>query len=293
MSESIALAAPSLLAVNGGDRLLPSCLRSSRRGLQRARTAGTAGSAGSAGSAGRTAAEAPARRRARIAVAALRPRSTGPLFALPAVAGELAHELAHPHADDCSSVGPAVTKERLESWLQRSAAEIIGHLDEAPFFHLIFDGPARQGSASDARQLSQRAPTATSSAAYQRLPEGVVEHPDSWSSVRKTVAGDNPDGLILVHRLDPTDLTRRYGDEMAGVVEQPLAAPGPGSVCQTGVWGLVVLGRSSHRHACFILKTTRCSAASSLTATRFSITRARCFGPGVHQQLENAWLASR
>ncbi|CAI5516743.1 unnamed protein product [Closterium sp. Naga37s-1] len=126
MSESVTLATASLLAVHGGNRPLLSCLSSSRRWLQRARTAGSPMTARSPGTAGRTAVAAPARHRTQIVVAALRPRSTGPLFALPAVAGDLAlaSRDALVHADDCSSAGPEVTKERLESWLQRSAAEV-------------------------------------------------------------------------------------------------------------------------------------------------------------------------
>ncbi|CAI7746667.1 unnamed protein product [Closterium sp. NIES-53] len=171
---------------------------------------------------------------------------------------------------DPSMVSPAVTQQKIESWLQHSAADIIRHLDDAPFFHLVFDGV--RGFRSPVRQ---------------RLPQGIVDHADSWSSVRQAVQNDDPDGLILVHRLDESDLSKRYGHEMSGELEE--LAP-PSNPCQTNVWGLVVLGRASHRHACYILKTTRCSAASSLSATRFSITRAKCFGASVHKQLEQAWL---
>lgn len=169
------------------------------------------------------------------------------------------------------SASPTVTQKKIEIWLQNSVAEIIRNLDDAPVFHLVFDNPMK-------RQQG---------ALRRRLPAGALDHPDSWSSVRKAVEIDNPDGLILVHELAESDLSRRYGEEFTGETEEVSTASNP---CQTRVWGLVVLGRSSHRHACYILKTTRCSAASSLSATRFSITRAKCFGPSVHKQLESAWL---
>eukprot|EP00271_Cylindrocystis_brebissonii_P004255 TRINITY_DN15890_c0_g1_i1.p1 TRINITY_DN15890_c0_g1~~TRINITY_DN15890_c0_g1_i1.p1 ORF type:complete len:399 (+),score=27.90 TRINITY_DN15890_c0_g1_i1:297-1493(+) len=63
------------------------------------------------------------------------------------------------------------------------------------------------------------------------------------------------------------------------------------SSSSSDVWGLVVQGRRSSRHVCYILKTTAVHSVGGL-CTRFTLTRARCFGPELHQQLENAWLAS-
>ncbi|CAI7865616.1 unnamed protein product [Closterium sp. NIES-54] len=188
------------------------------------------------------------------------------------------HRGAGSRGGDTNQWWPPWSKEARWFWPFRHSGEqwsleswgIIRHLDDAPFFHLVFDGV--RGFRSPVRQ---------------RLPQGIVDHADSWSSVRQAVQNDDPDGLILVHRLDESDLSKRYGHEMSGELEE--LAP-PSNPCQTNVWGLVVLGRASHRHACYILKTTRCSAASSLSATRFSITRAKCFGASVHKQLEQAWL---
>ncbi|GJP47602.1 hypothetical protein CLOM_g6782 [Closterium sp. NIES-68] len=122
-----------------------------------------------------------------------------------------------------SAVSPAVTQQKIESWLQRSAADIIRHLDEAPFFP-----PGVR------RRSWLRSPV------RQRLPQGVVDHADSWSTVKQAVQMDDPDGLILVHRLDESDLAKRYGQEMSGELEESAS---PSSPCQTNVWGLVVLGK--------------------------------------------------
>ncbi|GBG58935.1 hypothetical protein CBR_g24287 [Chara braunii] len=57
----------------------------------------------------------------------------------------------------------------------------------------------------------------------------------------------------------------------------------------TDIWGLVVQGRESKHHACYILRTTRVVGECG-TCTRFSVVRAKCFGPSLHTQLENSWL---
>lgn len=151
-------------------------------------------------------------------------------------------------------------------------------MHEAPVFHLIFDKERGQEILTERKQVDS----------------ADVDNPDSWPHLRQTVLASEPDAVVLVHRLSEEDLSKRYGDSVEG--ELPADSPAwhgrdlfsPSNSQNT--WGLVVLGRSSRRHACYILQTTRVFSPAG-AATHFSFTKAKCFGPSLHQQIEQSWLA--
>lgn len=165
---------------------------------------------------------------------------------------------------------------RFDKWLTQAAGEIVRHLEKAPFLHYVFDGKSTEGAPQ-----------------FHHVSEGVASTSGGWDEIQSQVQAVSPDGVILVQRLGVEAAAGCYGEEYAETSENcaklegcPYAA-GP----RTDVWGLVVQGRRNAKHACYILKTTR-AVGCSHACTRFSLTRAKCFGPSLHKQLENSWLAS-
>lgn len=161
-----------------------------------------------------------------------------------------------------------------QDWLNVIAHEVVRHVHEAPVFHLVFDRKPHGGQMVTTRK---------------QVSESDVTNPDNWPLMRQTVLDSDPDAVVLVHKLSEDDLSKRYGDSLEG--ELPAESRGTSARDSSGssILGLVVLGKSSRRHACYILQTTRvCSRTGA--ATHFSFTRAKCFGPSLHQQIEQAWL---
>lgn len=163
--------------------------------------------------------------------------------------------------------------------LSSDALQIVRHVHEAPVFHLIFDGEERgQEFVTERKQVDS----------------SDVDNPDSWPHMRQTVLASDPDAVVLVHRLSEEDLSKRYGDSVEGELpaESRVGHPRDGfsPSSNNNTWGLVVLGRTSRRHACYILQTTRVFSPAG-AATHFSFTKAKCFGPSLHQQIEQSWLA--
>eukprot|EP00245_Coleochaete_scutata_P015706 TRINITY_DN711_c0_g1_i2.p1 TRINITY_DN711_c0_g1~~TRINITY_DN711_c0_g1_i2.p1 ORF type:complete len:314 (+),score=46.36 TRINITY_DN711_c0_g1_i2:206-1147(+) len=178
--------------------------------------------------------------------------------------------------NDFSEGAGKVGGKSLEVWLQDAVVEIVQNLEDAPFLHYVFDSESGRG------EIAQR----------KKVPEELFEHPESWADVREEVCGLSPDGVILVHRLEWEALGNCYGTEYSGFSHGDSHVGSPGgsfSGQRTDVWGLVVQGRHNKRHACYILRTTRIASLDS-SCTRFSVTRAKCFGPSLHKQLGNSWL---
>lgn len=138
--------------------------------------------------------------------------------------------------------------------------------------HLVFDSTRKEAS---------RKPVS----------EDLFAEPSKWSQLKASMLEDRPDGMILVHRLAEGATAETYGDDLEGVSGSSngsaYASSGAGL---TDWWGVVVSGRSARRHSCYLLKTTRVGSTGG-GCTRFSLTRARCFGAALHQQMEESWLA--
>jgi hypothetical protein len=153
--------------------------------------------------------------------------------------------------------------------------QIVRHLEEAPFLHYVFDGMTKEGSPQ-----------------FQQVSAGETAE---WENIQNQVQAVSPDGVILVQRLGVEAAANCYGEEYAETSAAENCAKIEScpyaTVPRTDVWGLVVQGRRNPKHACYILKTTR-AVGCSHACTRFSLTRATCFGPSLHKQLENSWLAS-
>jgi hypothetical protein len=200
------------------------------------------------------------RRKAGPRASAVLPHWTDPRASFPSI----------PVQDTTSAPSP-----RFDKWLTQAAGEIVRHLEEAPFLHYVFDGITREGSPQ-----------------FQQVSAGEAA---GWENIQSQVQAVSPDGVILVQRLGVEAAAKCYGEEYAETqavencakIEGCPYATGP----RTDVWGLVVQGRRNPKHACYILKTTR-AVGCSHACTRFSLTRATCFGPSLHKQLENSWLAS-
>lgn len=142
-------------------------------------------------------------------------------------------------------------------------------MKDSPFLHLVFQENSSQRSEQ------------------QDVPPEIFEDPDNWSSVKKSIMESKADAFILVQRLNVQQVSKSYGAEYCGVSldqeSEEITCP------RTDVWGLVVQGREKRRHGCYILKTTRINSFAG-SCTNFSLTRAKCFGPALHKQIENSWL---
>lgn len=177
------------------------------------------------------------------------------------------------------TAGSGVDGQTLEGWLVDAAFEIVSHLQEAPFLHLVFKSKERA------------APQ------WRHVPEDLFSEPSKWSQLKEPLLADRPDGLILVHRLTEelaVDASREGGGVSVEVNGMPAtSSTGP----LTDWWGVVVAAQAARQHRCYVLKTTRVASGAaaggggSSGCTRFSITRAQCFGPELHEQMELSWLA--
>ena len=125
---------------------------------------------------------------------------------------------------------------------------------------------------------------------------------ETWKGVKDCVSKAAPDGMILVHHLDDESILD-HGFHLGSSIldkakvqtnsdntetKQRYESSGNSSG-KTDFWGILVLGKTITRSACYILKTT--SVASSFgTITGFCLTKAKCFGPSWHDQMQNSWL---
>lgn len=157
----------------------------------------------------------------------------------------------------------------VERWVEDSVDEIVKNIQEAPFLQYVYNSKGRFGR-------SQR----------QKVSQDLLQNPNHWQSVRKSLSTHNPDGVILVQKLDsglsaPYCLARVFNEETAC----PLLADG----AETIVWGVLVQARGARENACYLLKTTSVPSSAGI-CTRYCLTKAKCFGPSLIEQLENAWL---
>lgn len=158
----------------------------------------------------------------------------------------------------------------VERWVEESVHEIVKNIQEAPFLQYVFDSKSRTCR-------SQR----------QKITQDHFQNPCYWPSVRDSLSKVDPDGVILVQKLEPgcaatCCLAGASGDED---IVCPLQAEG----AETNVWGVLVQARGLHANACYLLKTTRVLSSAGI-CTRYCLTRAMCFGPSYVEQLKNAWL---
>eukprot|EP00250_Pteridium_aquilinum_P016773 c23285_g7_i2 orf=182-973(+) len=161
-----------------------------------------------------------------------------------------------------------------DRWMEDCVCDIVRNIDEAPFLHMLFD--SKDSSAAVTSQRQRVVDTADLS----------IE--EKWKEVKDCVSKASPDGVILVHHLD---------DEiMEGCCLQDSMFPdairssrNKERCTSTDLWGVLVLGKKITSSACYILKTT--SVASSFgTCTQFCLTKAKCFGPCWHEQVQTSWL---
>lgn len=151
--------------------------------------------------------------------------------------------------------------------------QIVRNIQEAPFLHYVFDSKGGLGR-------SQR----------QKIPQDVLKNADPWSPIRESLSKMDPDGVILVQKLEPSGgcssptaccLAEAFqsanGDEEEDEEERvcPLLQAGG---AETNVWGVLVQARGVHTNACYLLKTTRVSSSAGI-CTRYCLTRAKCCGP--------------
>lgn len=157
-----------------------------------------------------------------------------------------------------------------EVWLEKAIFEIVGHLQDAPFLHLVYDTEPF-----------------TWKSKLQKVSDDVLADPEKWSYVKNSLVELSPDGIILVQRLQPSSLGKTC---IAGLPEDAcgdLVVEGTDN--DTDVWGLFVQAKSLGWNACYVLKTTRVLSTCG-ACTRFYLTRAKCFGAALATQMQNAWL---
>ena len=65
--------------------------------------------------------------------------------------------------------------------------QIVRNIQEAPFLHYVFDSKGGLGR-------SQR----------QKIPQDVLKNADPWSPIRESLSKMDPDGVILVQKLEPS-----------------------------------------------------------------------------------------
>eukprot|EP00897_Mesotaenium_endlicherianum_P008214 jgi/Mesen1/7420/ME000388S06639 len=171
---------------------------------------------------------------------------------------------------DISSAADSPSRRPLEAWFKDAIYEVVRNLQEAPFLHLVFD------SASGSKKNERH-----------QVSEELFTKPETWTLVKKSVLQSAPDGIILVHKLDGEEVAECIRSDSEDYEDFDARSETAGS--STDVWGVVVQAKSSRRHACYILKTTRVASLSG-ACTKFTLTRARCFGPTLHKQIENSWL---
>jgi hypothetical protein len=154
--------------------------------------------------------------------------------------------------------------------------QIVRNIQEAPFLQYVFDSKGRLGR-------SHR----------QKISNELLKNAGHWSesALREALSKADPDGVILVQKLDPGCPSAcclaeafQLGDE-----ESEMVCPLQGEGAETNVWGVLVQARGVHANACYLLKTTRVSSSAGI-CTRFCLTRAKCFGHSHVHQLEDAWL---
>ncbi|KAG0613852.1 hypothetical protein M758_6G134100 [Ceratodon purpureus] len=170
----------------------------------------------------------------------------------------------------CALSCPVNRETNVERWVEESVHEIVRNIQEAPFLQYVFDSTSRF-------RRSQR----------QKLSQECFQDSNYWPSIKESFSKADPDGVILVQKLEPgcsaaCCLAEAFGDEE---MVCPLQAEG----AETNVWGVFVQARGLHTSACYLLKTTRVSSPGG-ACTRYCLTRAACFGPSHVEQLENAWL---
>jgi len=150
--------------------------------------------------------------------------------------------------------------------------QIVKNIQEAPFLQYVFDSKSKF-------RRSQR----------QKIPQD-----NYWPYVRESLSKVDPDGVILVQKLEPGCASTCCLAEVLGgggggeEISCPLQQ---GEGAETNVWGVLVQARRGlhANNACYLLKTTRVSSSAGI-CTRYCLTRATCFGPSYVEQLENAWL---
>lgn len=166
-----------------------------------------------------------------------------------------------------------------DRWMEYCICDIVRNLNEAPFLHMLFD--SKDSSAGVTFQRQRVAESHNSS----------IE--DKWKEVKDSVSKASPDGVILVHHLDDEAMEGcclRDGSFQA-CMKSSNTEGNRSKKCSRGtnLWGVLVLGKCIARSACYILKTT--SVASSFgTCTQFCLTKAKCFGPSWHDQVQTNWL---
>ncbi|MCO5547610.1 hypothetical protein L7F22_001061 [Adiantum nelumboides] len=168
-----------------------------------------------------------------------------------------------------------------DRWVENCVCDIVRNINEAPFLHMLFDF---KDSTSGVKSQRQRV-----------LESENLSIEDNWREVKDSVKNASPDGVILVHHLDDKVMEGCcMRDELStGRMNGSILEERKGTKCSksTNLWGVLVLGKTVAKSACYILKTT--SVASSFgTCTQFCLTKAKCFGPSWHDQIQNCWLLS-
>lgn len=181
---------------------------------------------------------------------------------------------------DANSCGLGQQSCSPDRWVEDCVYDIVRNINEAPFMHMLFDPADRRSSVTTQRRR------------VVGSDDWSVE--DKWKEVRDSVTTASPDGVILVHHLGDDDMQGcclRDGSFPACMKVKDLESSKMKGCCSppTNLWGVLVLGKSVARSACYILKTTSV-ASSSGTCTQFCLTKAQCFGPAWNDQLQNSWL---
>ncbi|KAJ7524261.1 hypothetical protein O6H91_18G083800 [Diphasiastrum complanatum] len=163
----------------------------------------------------------------------------------------------------------------LDKWLRDAVFEIVRHLQEAPFLHFVLDP----------RKICQKPER-------QKISREFINRPDLWTIMRDSMLESSPVGLILVQKLDQQCLTKFCLAEHKELMTQPSSPSNwkqNDEISSTDVWGILVEGRGIVWNACYILKTTRVASSTGI-CTHFCLTKAKCFGPSLQEQLEKMWL---
>lgn len=160
-------------------------------------------------------------------------------------------------------------------WFRSFCDQIVRNIQEAPFLQYVFDNKGRLGRTN-----------------RQKVSQDLFENADYWPGLQLSLSEASPDGIILVQKLDPASPVNSPWVDASSSTDDKGAPPlcpfqAEGETC---VWGVLVQAKGVNRHACYLLKTTRLCSSFGICATRYSLTKAKCFGPSQIEQLENAWL---
>ncbi|KAH7429188.1 hypothetical protein KP509_09G034600 [Ceratopteris richardii] len=166
-----------------------------------------------------------------------------------------------------------------DRWMEECVCDIVKNINEAPSLHMLYNVEDGKSAVRSWKQKVEGSPG--------------ISTDDKWKEVRDLIKSSSPDGVILVQHLDDETVKRCcLGDGLSLHSREDSSDEESSKCCQsTNLWGLLVAGKDVTKIACYILKTTSVSSSYG-SCIQFCLTKAKCFGPSWHEQLQSCWLVS-